>query len=97
MHNTAVMLYHEVYLLMGGAPSDVRVHMTQDLVPPLLALIAASAEVSAARSAPAGSRGLRSQRHSLASLAGIRNAGEGAVRALAWAAGVPCLSSHVGK
>ena len=68
--------------------------MTQDLVPPLLTLIAASAEVNAARSGPHGSLGLRSNRHSLASLAGLRNAGEGAVSALAWAAGAPLWSTH---
>ena len=61
-------------------------------MPPLLALIAASAEVNAARSAPVDSLGLRSNRQSLASLAGLRSAGDGAVRALAWAAGMPHLA-----
>ena len=60
----------------------------QDLVPPLLALIAASAEGSAARSAPVDRAGLNSSQHSLASLAGLSSAGKGAVKALAWPAGM---------
>lgn len=70
------------------SPSDAGSALVQDLVPPLLALVAASAEVNAARTAPVGSLGLMSSRHSLASLAGLRSAGQGAVRALGWAAGV---------
>lgn len=59
----------------------------QDLVPPLLALIAASAEVNAARNAPIMGRGMTPSRNSLASMTGFRRAGTGNLRALAWAAG----------
>ena len=72
----------------------------QDLIPPLLALVAASAEVNAARSAPVGSVGLMPSRRSLASLASLRNAGQGAVRALGWAAGVlhsTTFQAHAGN
>ena len=61
--------------------------LIQDMVPPLLALIAASAEVNAARNAPIMGRGMTPSRNSLASMTGFKRAGTGNLRALAWAAG----------
>ena len=54
----------------------------QDLIPPLLALIAASAEVNAARCASVDSSGMTVSRHSLASLAGLSRVGEGTLQCL---------------
>ena len=69
----------------------------QDLIPPLLALIAASAEVNAARCASVDSSGMTVSRHSLASLAGLSRVGEGTPAVLAWAAGAPCLAPLSGS
>ena len=69
----------------------------QDLVPPLLALVAASAEVNAARCASVDSQGMTVSRHSLASLAGLSRVGEGTSAVLAWAAGAPCLACLSGS
>lgn len=64
----------------------------QDLVPPLLALVAASAEVNAARNAPTIGQGMTLSRYSLASMTGFRRAGTGNLRAFAWAAGMFLVS-----
>ena len=69
----------------------------QDLIPPLLALVAASAEVNAARCASIDSSGATADRHSLASLAGLSRVGEGTSAVLAWAAGAPCLERRSGS
>jgi hypothetical protein len=66
--------------------------LMQDLVPPLLALIAASAEVNAARNAPTTGRGMTPSRNSLASMTGFRRAGPSNLRAFAWAAGASLLA-----
>ena len=61
----------------------------QDLIPPLLALVAASAEVNAARCASVDSSGMTVNRHSLTSLSGLGRAGDSTPAVLAWAAGAP--------
>jgi hypothetical protein len=61
----------------------------QDLFPPLFALIAASAEVSAARSAQPQSALMRARlRRSVAGLVSSEGVGSQAHYALIWAAGV---------
>ena len=70
----------------------------QDLFPPLFALVAASAEVNAARGAAMGQQGTGAElpqlRRSMAGLASMDSTGSQAYYALVWAAGSPLRFSQ---